>query len=55
MVEAMTLSDEARQTMGRRGCSMAAHFSPDTIASQLISLYMWLLKQGEWPDFVRLD
>lgn len=55
MVEAMTLSDELRQKMGQRGGSMAAHFSPDMVARQLISLYMWLLKQGDRPDFIRLD
>jgi len=55
LVEAMTLPDEDRQAMGRRGCGLASHFTPDIVASQLIALYRWLLKQGERPDFVRLD
>jgi glycosyltransferase involved in cell wall biosynthesis len=55
MIEAMTLSDESRQAMGRRGCGLAAQFTPDKVASQLAALYSWVLKEGAQPDFVRLD
>jgi glycosyltransferase involved in cell wall biosynthesis len=55
LIEAMTLTDEVRQSMGRRGCGMVADYSPAIVGSQLISLYRWLLKQGEKPNFVKLN
>lgn len=55
LAEAMQLSDEERTAMGQRGEEMAQAFAPDRIALQLITLYRWLLRQGECPDFVRLD
>lgn len=55
LVEAMTLPDEALQAIGRRGSNLATQFTPDIIASQLTSLYKWLLKQGERPEFVKLN
>lgn len=52
---AINLSDHERSVMGRNGRKLIEDkYSIESVASQMISLYQWILGQGEKPDFVYL-
>lgn len=53
--KAISLSDHERNIMGRNGRKLIKDkYSIESVASQMISLYQWILGQGEKPDFVYL-
>ena len=53
--EAMQLSDEDRQAMGRRGAAMVRErFSWERIGLEMARVYDWVLGQGDKPDCVQL-
>lgn len=52
--EAMRLSDEERQEMGRRGAAMVrARFSWEQIGLEMARVYDWVLGQGDKPGCVQ--
>ena len=54
--ELTSLSDEERAAMGQRGIEWIRHdFSWEGIGAKMKAAYVWLLGQGEKPDFVRVD
>lgn len=53
--EAVALSDEERQAMGKRGRDYVRRFDWADIASQTVDVYKWILGQAPKPDCVRLD
>jgi len=53
--EAIALSDEGRQAMGRRGRAYVQRYDWADIAGQMIDVYKWILGQVAIPDCVRLD
>lgn len=53
--ESMSLSDEERHEMGRRGHqSIINRFSAENVAKKTYKLYEWVLGKSEKPDFVEL-
>lgn len=56
LVEATSLSDEVRHSMGQRGRSLIAEkYSWETIAQDMISVYDWILHGGPLPRCVITD
>ncbi len=54
--QAISLSDEERQQMGKRGRQLIIEkYSVEIVATQMIRLYEWILKGGEKPEFVQLS
>ena len=54
--ELMTISDGERAAMGARGKEwMAQDFSWKGIGAKMKAAYEWLLRQGERPEWVRVD
>jgi hypothetical protein len=49
---AMTMTDEARQVMGRRAADLAKRFRAEQAAADLVQVYQWLLGRGERPECV---
>lgn len=53
--KAISLSDHERYLMGRNGRKLIEDkYSIESVASQMISLYKWILGQGDKPDFVSI-
>jgi glycosyltransferase involved in cell wall biosynthesis len=53
--EAMNLSDEERHEMGKRGRNLAAEkFSWPAIATQMESVYKWMLENSARPEAIQL-
>lgn len=52
---AKDLSDEERVAMGERGRTYVRRYNWDAIANETLSLYRWVLGQGERPPCVRVD
>ncbi|GAB4451900.1 MAG: glycosyltransferase [Bacteroidales bacterium] len=51
--QAISLSDEERQKMGKRGRQLIIEkYSVEIVATQMLRLYEWILKGGEKPEFV---
>ena len=53
--EAFTMSDDQRRVTGKRAAVLAAKFSPEQAAADLIHVYHWLLHENPSPACVRLD
>jgi glycosyltransferase involved in cell wall biosynthesis len=53
--EAIGLSDEERQAMGKRGRDYVRRYDWADIAGQMIDAYKWILGQVARPDCVRID
>jgi glycosyltransferase involved in cell wall biosynthesis len=54
--EAMSLSPEARRTMGANGRAwMERDFDWRAIAGQMADVYRWLASGGERPECVRVS
>ena len=52
---ATNLSDDERVAMGERGRTYVRRYNWDAIAKETLSLYRWVLGQGERPACVRVD
>lgn len=51
--QAISLSNEERQQMGKRGRQLILEkYSVEIVATQMIRLYEWILKGGAKPEFV---
>lgn len=51
--QAMQLTDAERQQMGMKGRKLVEeNYSIESVASKMIQLYQWILKEGEKPQFV---
>jgi glycosyltransferase involved in cell wall biosynthesis len=53
--EALAMSDEQRQEMGRKALRLADQFRPERSVQDLRQVYRWLLSEGERPTCVRMD
>ena len=54
--EALQLPEEQRKQMGANGRKLVEEkYSIEAVASQMIQLYRWIIKQGEKPEFVFLQ
>lgn len=54
--ELTRLTDDERETMGQRGRAwIQRDFSWDGVGAKMKAAYVWLLGQGEKPNFVRMD
>lgn len=52
--EAMHLSDNERAEMGEHAKVIAARFRSEIVGKQLLSLYRWVMRRTQKPNFVRL-
>jgi glycosyltransferase involved in cell wall biosynthesis len=53
--EAMSLSDEERHAMGRRGRDYVRRYDWNDIAMNMADVYRWLLGKGSRPKCVHVD
>ncbi len=53
LTQAMSLSETERHAMGQNGRKLVEeNYSIEVVASKMIELYQWILKQGQKPDFI---